>query len=97
MNEKAGGPAWGSGKRALGKMSRDWLFEWPGRDEDDLEREMEEEEEERARDLQTRDKERPPVRNAFNTKQQNVIINHNVNWLLFFLWTFWTVLNGKTC
>lgn len=38
-------------------MSRDWLVERPGRDEDDLERETEDEEdEERARDLQTRDK-----------------------------------------
>lgn len=61
-------------------MSRDWLVERPGRDKDDLERETEDdEEEERARDLQTWDKKRPPVRNARNTKQQNVIINHNVN------------------
>lgn len=32
-------------------MSRDWLVERPGRDEDDLERETEDEEEERERDL----------------------------------------------
>lgn len=68
MKANAGGPAWGGGKRALGKISRDWLVERPGRDEDDLERETEdEEEEERARDLQTRDKKRPPVRKRLLT------------------------------
>lgn len=51
-------------------MSRDWLVERPGRDEDDLERETEDKEEERERDLQTRDKKTPPVSNT----KQNVII-----------------------
>lgn len=54
MKVKAGGPAWGGGKRALGKTSRDWLVEWPALDEEDLERETEDEEE-RANDLQIGD------------------------------------------
>lgn len=74
MKANAGGPAWGGGKRALGKISRDWLVERPGRDEDDLERETEDEEE-RARDLQTRDKKRPPVRNARNSKWLVTVLN----------------------
>ena len=50
--EKAGGPAWGGGKRALGKTSRDSPAErWPGLEDEERERWTEEEEEERARDL----------------------------------------------
>lgn len=55
--EKAGGPTWEGRKRALGKMSLDWLAERPGREED-LERGTadEDEEEERAKDLYVKSK-----------------------------------------